>query len=181
VLPGGRRGPPGAGRRRGAGRARPGDGRAQRALRGCAAAGRGGMAGRDAALMPPIRVGTASWTDKTLLASGWYPPDVTSAEERLAFYAKHFPLVEVDSTYYTPPNERNSELWTQRTPEGFVFNIKAFSLLTQHPTRPAALYKDLRPEGVTKNVYLKDLDRSTVDAVWERFLAALQPLHESGR
>ena len=131
--------------------------------------------------MTSIRIGTASWTDKTLLASGWYPADVKTAEERLGFYAKQFPLVEVDSTYYTPPNERNSELWSQRTPDGFVFNIKAFSLLTQHPTRPAALYKDLRPEGVTKNVYLKDLDRSTVDAVWERFLAALQPLHESGR
>jgi uncharacterized protein YecE (DUF72 family) len=131
--------------------------------------------------MGSLRVGTASWTDKTLLASGWYPADVKTAEERLAFYAKHFRLVEVDSTYYTPPNERNSDLWAQRTPEGFVFNIKAFSLLTQHPTRPSALYKDLRPEGATKNLYLKDLDRSTVDAVWERFLAALEPLHEAGR
>jgi uncharacterized protein YecE (DUF72 family) len=131
--------------------------------------------------MGSLRVGTASWTDKTLLASGWYPADVKTAEERLAFYARHFRLVEVDSTYYTPPNERNSDLWAQRTPEGFVFNIKAFSLLTQHPTRPSALYKDLRPEGATKNLYLKDLDRSTVDAVWERFLAALEPLHEAGR
>ena len=131
--------------------------------------------------MAAIRVGTASWTDKTLLASGWYPPEVKSAEERLAYYAKQFPLVEVDSTYYTPPNERNSELWSQRTPDGFTFNIKAFSLLTQHPTKPSALYKDLRPEGVTKNLYLKDVDKSTVDAVWERFLAALAPLHESGR
>jgi uncharacterized protein YecE (DUF72 family) len=131
--------------------------------------------------MGTIRVGTASWTDKTLLASGWYPPDVKSAEERLAFYAKQFRVVEVDSTYYTPPNERNSELWSQRTPDGFTFNIKAFSLLTQHPTKPSALYKDLRPEGVTKNLYLRDVDRSTVDTVWERFLDALRPLHESGR
>src|SRR5215475_12245488 len=131
--------------------------------------------------MGAIRVGTASWTDKTLLASGWYPADVKSAEERLAYYAKQFPLVEVDSTYYTPPNERNSELWSQRTPDDFVFNIKAFSLLTQHPTKPSALYKDLRPEGVTKNLYPKDLEKSTVDSVWERFLDALRPLHESGR
>ncbi len=131
--------------------------------------------------MGEIRVGTASWTDKTLLASGWYPADVKTAEERLAFYARQFRLVEVDSTYYTPPNERNSELWSQRTPDGFTFNIKAFSLLTQHPTKPSALYKDLRPEGVTKNLYLKDVDRSTVDVVWERFLDALRPLHESGR
>jgi uncharacterized protein YecE (DUF72 family) len=128
-----------------------------------------------------ILVGTASWTDKTLLESGWYPPDATSAEDRLRFYAEQFPLVEVDSTYYTPPNERNSQLWAARTPDYFRFNIKAFSLLTQHPTRPDALYKDLRPEGVTKNVYAKDLDPKVVEEVWERFLSALEPLHAAGK
>ena len=45
--------------------------------------------------MGAIRVGTASWTDRTLLASGWYPDGVDSAEERLNYYASHFPLVEV--------------------------------------------------------------------------------------
>jgi len=128
-----------------------------------------------------VKVGTASWTDKTLLASGWYPADVTTPEERLRYYAKQFPLVEVDSTYYTPPNERNSQAWAERTPDGFTFNIKAFSLLTQHPTKPTALYKDLRPEGVTKNLYLKDLPKDTVDQVWERFLSALEPLHQAGK
>jgi uncharacterized protein YecE (DUF72 family) len=128
-----------------------------------------------------IRVGTASWTDKTLLASGWYPPDATSAEERLRYYATQFPVVEVDSTYYTPPNEANSERWVARTPDGFRFDVKAFSLLTQHPTRPTALYKDLRPETEKKNVYAKDLEPKVVDEVWERFLSALRPLHEAGK
>src|SRR5918995_6768775 len=126
--------------------------------------------------MGKIRIGTASWTDKTLLASGWYPEDVKSAAERLNFYASRFPIVEVDSTYYTPPNERNSVAWAQRTPDGFTFNIKAFSLLTQHPTKVSALYKDLRPETTKRNVYLKDLDDAVVDQVWERFLSALAPL-----
>ncbi|MDQ1697441.1 MAG: hypothetical protein QOJ03_2794, partial [Frankiaceae bacterium] len=120
-----------------------------------------------------ILVGTASWTDKTLLESGWYPPDVTTPEERLRFYAEQFPLVEVDSTYYTPPNERNSELWAARTPPYFRFNIKAFSLLTQHPTKVSALYKDLRPDTTKANVYAKDLEHKVVDEVWERFLSAL--------
>ena len=128
-----------------------------------------------------ISVGTASWTDRTLLASGWYPDGVDSAEERLAYYAGRFPLVEVDSTYYTPPNERNSVLWAERTPPGFTFNVKAFSLLTQHPTRPGALYKDLRPDTDAKNVYLKDVDDKTVEKVWDRFLSALEPLHEAGK
>jgi uncharacterized protein YecE (DUF72 family) len=131
--------------------------------------------------MGDIRVGTASWTDKTLLASGWYPADATSAEARLRYYATQFPVVEVDSTYYTPPNEANSERWVARTPDGFRFDVKAFSLLTQHPTRPAALYKDLRPETEKKNVYAKDLEPKVVDEVWERFLSALSPLQEAGK
>jgi uncharacterized protein YecE (DUF72 family) len=133
-----------------------------------------------------ILIGTASWTDKTLLESGWYPPEATTPEERLRYYAEQFPLVEVDSTYYTPPNERNSELWAARTPPGFRFNVKAFSLLTQHPTRPSALYKDLRegldPELARKaNLYAKDLPGPVVDQVWERFLSALEPLHDAGK
>jgi uncharacterized protein YecE (DUF72 family) len=99
----------------------------------------------------------------------------------LRYYATQFPVVEVDSTYYTPPNEANSERWVARTPEGFRFDVKAFSLLTQHPTRPSALYKDLRPETDKKNVYAKDLDPKVVDEVWERFLSALTPLHEAGK
>lgn len=131
--------------------------------------------------MGDIRVGTASWTDKTLLASGWYPDDVTSPEERLRFYAEQFPVVEVDSTYYTPPNEANSKRWVARTPADFVFDVKAFSLLTQHPTRKTALYKDLRPDTDKTNIYAKDLDPAIVDEVWERFLSALEPLYDAGK
>jgi uncharacterized protein YecE (DUF72 family) len=131
--------------------------------------------------MGEIRVGTASWTDKTLLASGWYPADATSPEDRLRYYAGQFPVVEVDSTYYTPPNEANSARWVDRTPDGFRFDVKAFSLLTQHPTRTSALYKDLRPDTDKPNVYAKDLEPAVIDEVWERFLSALAPLHDAGK
>ena len=131
--------------------------------------------------MGRILVGTASWTDKTLLASGWYPKGVDNAEKRLEYYSSQFPLVEVDSTYYTPPNERNSMYWVERTPDGFVFNIKAFSLFTQHPTRVAAIYKDLRPDTDKTNVYLKDLEPAVVDEAWERFLSALAPLADASK
>jgi uncharacterized protein YecE (DUF72 family) len=128
-----------------------------------------------------LLIGTASWTDKTLLASGWYPEGVNSAEERLKFYAERFPLVEVDSTYYFPPSEKNSELWVERTPKDFTFNIKMFSLLTLHPTKPHALYKDRdKPEG-KKSIYLDDLSPAAVDEVWDRFLSALQPLEAAGK
>lgn len=132
--------------------------------------------------MGRLSIGTASWTDKTLLASGWYPPEIAKdADARLRFYAERFDVVEVDSTYYTPPNEANSTRWVERTPDGFRFVVKAFSLLTQHPTRVAALYKDLRPETDKRTVYAKDLEPTIVDEVWDRFAGALAPLHEAGR
>jgi len=128
-----------------------------------------------------IRVGTASWTDKTLLASGWYPADADTAEKRLAHYATRFPMVEVDSTYYSPPAEATAALWAQRTPDDFVFNIKAFSLLTGHPTKLSAIYKDLRPETDKKNLYPDDLPAQSYEDIWTRFLSALDPLVEAGK
>jgi len=131
--------------------------------------------------MGDIRVGTASWTDKTLLASDWYPKSADNAEKRLAYYAKQFPLVEVDSTYYSPPAEQTAALWAARTPDGFTFNIKAFSLLTGHPTKLSAIYKDLRPETDKKNLYPDDLPAQSYEDIWTRFLSALDPLVEAGK
>ncbi|WP_431977835.1 DUF72 domain-containing protein [Micromonospora haikouensis] len=131
--------------------------------------------------MGEIKVGTASWTDRTLLDSGWYPQTADDPEKRLSYYAKQFPLVEVDATYYSPPAERTARLWAERTPAGFTFNVKAFSLLTGHPTRVSALYKDLRPDTDKRNVYPGDLPAQAYEEVWTRFLSALDPLVEAGR
>jgi uncharacterized protein YecE (DUF72 family) len=131
--------------------------------------------------MGDVLIGTASWTDKSLIKSGWYPKGASSAEARLRYYAEQFPLVEVDATYYFPPSEDTARLWAERTPTGFTFNVKAFSLLTQHPTKPEALYKDLPRPDDKKNLYIGDLAPETVDAVWDRFLAALQPLQAAGK
>jgi uncharacterized protein YecE (DUF72 family) len=131
-----------------------------------------------------ILIGTSSWTDKTLIKDGhFYPPDAKTPEKRLQFYASQFPLVEVDSTYYFPPSEQNSILWIERTPKDFTFNIKAYSLLTNHPTRPNSIYKDLQdavpPEK--KNVYREQLPDEVVEEVWQRFRDALMPLHSAGK
>jgi uncharacterized protein YecE (DUF72 family) len=130
-----------------------------------------------------VLVGTASWTDETLLKSGWYPPDVRTPADRLRYYASRFPLVEVDSTYYALPSERTVRLWARRAPAGFTFDAKAFSLLTCHPTRAAAFPKDLREAlpSTGKNLYLRHVDPAVVEQVWERFVAALRPLREAGR
>ena len=83
-----------------------------------------------------ILVGTTSWIDRILIESGrFYPREVYTAEERLRYYAGQFPIVEVDSSYYALPTTRNSKLWVEHTPARFVFDVKAFRLLTGHQTR----------------------------------------------
>jgi uncharacterized protein YecE (DUF72 family) len=134
--------------------------------------------------MGEIRVGTAGWTDKTLIDSGWYPEDASNPEKRLRYYATQFPLVEVDSAYYALPAERTAEAWADRTPAHFTFNVKAFSLFTQHPTPVRALPTDLREEAGKagkERVYLKDVDPKLTDEAWSRFLAALEPLRSAGK
>ena len=134
-----------------------------------------------------ILIGTASWTDKSLVDSGrFYPASAKTAEARLQYYASEFPLVEVDSSYYGMPSERNAGLWVERTPPGFTFDIKAYGALTQHPVTPASLPKDLREalpdETLSKrHVYDKDLPSEVRDALWERFASALLPLDSAGK
>ena len=134
-----------------------------------------------------ILIGTSSWTDPTLVKEGhWYPPEAKSAKARLEFYASRFPLVEVDSTYYFPPSEKNSVLWIERTPADFTFNIKAYSLLTNHPTRTESLYKDLAaelPEETLskRRIYRDKLPDDVVLETWQRFRDALMPLHSAGK
>ncbi|WP_329134055.1 DUF72 domain-containing protein [Streptomyces sp. NBC_01476] len=130
--------------------------------------------------MGEIRVGTCSWTDKALVSSGWYPAGSRDAEGRLRHYASQFPVVEVDATYYGLPSARNSLLWAERTPEDFRFDVKAFSLLTGHPTRPAALPAELRP-ALARQPGQAGTDPGLLDEVWDRFSGALEPLRRAGR
>jgi uncharacterized protein YecE (DUF72 family) len=81
---------------------------------------------KDNAPVGNIYYSTCGWTDRTLIQSGFYPAQANSAADRLNYYAGQFPLLEVDSTYYSLPSQRNAELWTERTPEHFVFIIKAY-------------------------------------------------------
>jgi uncharacterized protein YecE (DUF72 family) len=134
-----------------------------------------------------VLTGSCSWTDRTLVEEAdWYPRRTMSAEERLRFYAAQFPLTEIDSTYYAPPAEQQAHLWADRTPAGFRFDVKAYSLLTGHPTRPGSLWRDLRerlPADVQAkhNIYAKHLDADSLDEAWRRFEAALRPLHDAGK
>jgi uncharacterized protein YecE (DUF72 family) len=137
--------------------------------------------------MGQILVGITGWTEPTLVKAGtFYPKKTMSAEERLRFYADQFPIVEVDATYYAPPSERNAELWIDRTPKNFTFNIKAYSLLTNHPTKADGLYKDIRERlpgelADKRNLYREQLPEDLIDEAWQRFHDALMPLHSAGK
>src|SRR5262245_27169063 len=136
-----------------------------------------------------FRVGTASWLDQSLIASGrFYPRPAMSAEDRLRWYARFFDCVEVNSTYYALPSPRNAELWAARTPAGFQFHVKAYSLMTGHHPRLDTLAAELRlmlPEDVPLR-RRGELDREqfpaeALDACFELFRAALAPLATAGK
>ncbi|QCS64908.1 DUF72 domain-containing protein [Achromobacter denitrificans] len=132
-----------------------------------------------------LLTGTASWTDPTLLACGrFYPPEACSAEARLRFYASRFPMAEIDSSYYAMPSAENAYLWDQRTPEEFVFNIKAFRLFTGHQTPLSALPADIRrelPDWPEPVIYHDRMPPDLRDELWRRFQLALEPLRLPGK
>jgi uncharacterized protein YecE (DUF72 family) len=133
---------------------------------------------------PEYRVGTASWTDPTLLGAGFYPVTARTAEARLRFYAEHFNTVEVDSTYYALPSERNAMLWVQRTPDDFRFHIKAFALLTQHAAETRALPQAVRtllPAEALRQPRLERPPAEVVQLAFEMFRSALEPLRAAGK
>jgi uncharacterized protein YecE (DUF72 family) len=134
-----------------------------------------------------IRIGTASWADPTLTAGAiFYPSGVSSADARLRWYASQFSVVEVDATYYSLPARAIAERWVERTPDGFLFHVKAHALMTGQPTEVARLPADLRDalpaaSRAGRLVYGHHLPDELRREVWRRFLDALAPLREAGK
>jgi len=130
-----------------------------------------------------VRVGTCSWTDRTMIKA-WYPPGLRSAEDRLRFYAARFDTVEVDSTFYGLPTPANARLWAQRTPPDFLFHIKAFGMLTRHGVRPEQLPPPVR-EGhrfdVDERGRVLRPSAGLRAEVFALFSEALQPLRAEGK
>jgi uncharacterized protein YecE (DUF72 family) len=130
--------------------------------------------------MAEVRIGTCSWADEAL-SKHWYPKG-TPAGERLAYYAKHFDTVEVDSTYYRLPAEPMVQRWAERTPDDFVMHVKAFGLMTRHPVKIDALPPDLRDDAPTDDRgRVERPSREFRGEVFRRFLEALEPLRSAGK
>jgi len=133
-----------------------------------------------------VLCGIAGWVDKSLIDSKlFYPLHAKTSGDRLKFYATQFSLVEVDSTYYGIPKPESVESWVAQTPADFSFDVKSFSLFTNHPTKPLSLPPDLREELPAnlreKNVYLEQMPDDLLDEAWERFRSALEPLRAAGK
>ena len=134
-----------------------------------------------------VRVGVASWTDPTFTAKGvFYPDDARTPEKRLRYYSSRFPVVEVDSSYYALPTVETAHAWVERTPDDFTFDVKAFALMTGHPTEvsrlPGAL-KQMLPASLAKakRVTAEELPPELVDETWRIFRDACTPLREANK
>jgi len=134
-----------------------------------------------------VRVGTASWTDRTMTARGvFYPDKVSTPEARLRYYASRFSMVEADVGFYAIPDRSLTERWVERTPADFVFNVKAHALMTGHATEIARLPRTIR-EAITASgfpgsrIYAKDLPLEIRDDVWRLFRDAMEPLREANK
>ncbi|MGM9950094.1 MAG: DUF72 domain-containing protein [Lysinibacillus sp.] len=74
-----------------------------------------------------IYIGLTGWGDHPTLYSG-----VTSSRDKLFDYSGHFPIVEVDTSFYAIPNRVNVEKWCNDTPGNFKFVVKAYQGMTGH-------------------------------------------------
>lgn len=134
-----------------------------------------------------VRAGASSWADRSLVRDGtFYPTRSLNAAQKLGFYASRLPLAEVATTFRFPPTADIAQRWVQSTPPGFVFDVRAWSLLCGAPTWPESLWPDLwghvRPSRrEASKLYRHRLPASVVDECWDRFNHAISPLVRSGK
>ena len=77
-----------------------------------------------------IRIGTCAWSFDEW-SGVFYPADWPS-NRWLEFYARYFPAVEIDSTFYSAPSEAVARRWVEMTPAHFRFACKLPREITHH-------------------------------------------------
>jgi uncharacterized protein YecE (DUF72 family) len=126
-----------------------------------------------------ILVGTASWSDPGFVEH-WYPKKMP-AGDRLAWYAQHFEMVEVNSTFYAAPDARMVERWCRSTPSGFTFDVKLHQLLSRHSTNvkllPPALQRDAQVDAKGKVKLTPEIEGAMI----EQFRRSIEILHGAGK
>jgi uncharacterized protein YecE (DUF72 family) len=126
-----------------------------------------------------VLVGTASWSDPGFVEH-WYPKKMP-AGDRLSWYADHFEMVEVNSTFYSAPDPRMVERWCHGTPGEFVFDVKLHQLLSRHSTNlkllPPALQKTADTDAKGKVTLTPQIEMAMV----EQFRRSLEILDGAGK
>jgi uncharacterized protein YecE (DUF72 family) len=138
-------------------------------------------------LRTDYRVGLSAWTDKSMLEeSEFYPRKTMTPEERLWWYSRFFDTVEVNSTFYALVAPATSAAWAARTDPGFIFNVKAYGLLTGHAVEAARLPDPLRTilGGPARAAVTLPGGAAGDEArtwIFEELRKGLQPLRKAGK
>lgn len=126
-----------------------------------------------------ILIGTCSFTEEGMIKT-FYPPGLPSAD-RISYYSEHLNTVEIDSSFYALPSERNSILFIERTPDDFKFHFKAYGMLTRHPVPVARLGRTLRgylPQDFSGDT-IREPSSKLLEKAFEMYWSALLPLHRA--
>jgi uncharacterized protein YecE (DUF72 family) len=126
-----------------------------------------------------ILVGTASWSDPGFVER-WYPKKMP-AGDRLPWYALHFDLVEVNSTFYSAPEPKMVERWCAATPDGFTFDVKLHQLFSFHSTKTKLLPPDLQGRVETDAKGNVKPTRNVQEALLKVFLRAAAVFRSAGK
>jgi len=104
---------------------------------------------------PNIQVGTSGYSFKDWI--GPFYPEGTPANRLLEFYARHFPVVEINTTYYGIPHPRVFQGMVEQVPGDFGFYIKVHQDVTHKRDNPEKSLKllfdavdPLRQKGMLK-------------------------------
>src|SRR5204863_3589127 len=126
-----------------------------------------------------ILVGTASWSDPGFVRH-WYPKKLP-AHERLGWYAQHFEMVEVNSTFYSVPDLRMVERWCAATPDRFTFDVKLHQLFSFHSTAAKLLPPDLQQRAETDGKGKVTPTPDLAKAMFDVFLRSMSVLRSAGK
>jgi uncharacterized protein YecE (DUF72 family) len=126
-----------------------------------------------------ILVGTASWSDPGFVER-WYPKKLP-AGDRLPWYAQHFDLVEVNSTFYSVPEPRMVERWCAATPNDFKFDVKLHQLFSFHSTAVKLLPPDLQSQVKTDAKGKVKPTHEVQEALLKVFLRATAIFRSAGK
>lgn len=79
--------------------------------------------------MADLYIGPAGWSYEDWKGRV-YPEPPPRGFDPLAYLAGCFRCIEVNSSFYRPPGARMAEAWAKRTPDGFLFTLKAWERFT---------------------------------------------------